>query len=100
LTGRVVNERGEPLLGVFAFANRGEGSLTVPDYISAWTGTDGRFTLFLPNGAYFIGAAATFTPQQGYKAASPATVDQNLESFIIVLEGIYNKVDADSSESD
>lgn len=100
LSGLVVNEKGEALAGVFAFANRNSQAVTVPEYISAWTGADGRFTLYLPNGAYFLGASATFTPQQRYQAAAPATIETDKDSFTLVLEGVYNKVNADSSESD
>lgn len=100
LTGRVINERGEPLLGVFAFANRQGGPLTIPDYISSWTGSDGRFTLFLPNGAYFLGASAAFTTQQTYQGVSSAMVGTVMENITLVLEGIYNKVDTDSGDSD
>ena len=91
VSGRVVNEKGEALEGVFAFANRHKSSLTVPDFFSAWTESDGAFVIYLPTGKYNLGAAASFNPKQRYKAEQEISVSAALENLKIVLAGPINK---------
>jgi hypothetical protein len=42
----------------------------MPDYFSAWTGKDGRFTIYLPNGRFYLGVARDFAPEQTYAATT------------------------------
>ena len=86
VTGRVVNEKGEPIADVFAYANRHQSPLSVPDYFSAWTKLDGSFTIYLPKGKYNLGAAAVLSPGQRYKAVNEIVVDANLSSLELVID--------------
>jgi hypothetical protein len=52
ISGRVVNASGEPVKKVFVFANRNNRAVLMPRYFSAWTGKDGNFTIYLPEGDY------------------------------------------------
>jgi hypothetical protein len=61
LKGRVIDNRGTPVAQAFVFANRSKEIGELPDYLSAWTGDDGRYELYLPPGAlYFAGASHEF----------------------------------------
>ncbi len=56
--------------------------LYLPDFISAWTGTDGRFTLHLPLGNYFWVAIREFpTPKVLNIVGKPAA--ENLEIRLV-----------------
>jgi len=70
ITGRIVDENDEPVEGAFVFANRYKQPLTMPNYFSAWTGKDGRFTIYLPNGSFYLGVARDFAPGQTYAATT------------------------------
>lgn len=62
LKGRVTDAQGAPVTQAFVFANRLKELGEFPDFISAWTGADGRYELFLPSDAinYYLGASQRF----------------------------------------
>ncbi len=61
--GRVLDKDGNPLANAYVFANRTKEIEYVPEFISASTGMEGFFTLYLPSGGkFFIGAARQFPP--------------------------------------
>ncbi len=63
LKGRILDEKGNPIKGAYAFANRiGKASPEIPDYLSSWVDEEGQFALFLPSGKYFLGSATAFPP--------------------------------------
>ena len=68
LKGRVIDTHGAPVTGVFVFASITKEFNEFPDFISAWTGEDGRYELFLPQaGKYLVGVSRHFPlkPQAG-----------------------------------
>ena len=70
ISGTILDENDEPVANAFVFANRYKQPLTMPNYFSAWTGKDGRFTIYLPNGRYYLGVARDFAPEQTYAATT------------------------------
>ena len=61
LRGRMVDQDGKAVGGVYAFAYLDSRMVGKPVYISAATGDDGRFELRLGDGGtYYIGARSTF----------------------------------------
>jgi hypothetical protein len=86
VTGKVINAKGEAMVGVFAYANRNQSPLSMPDYFSAWTESDGKYILYLPKGKYSIGAAAVMSHKKRYKATQEITVDNELNGVDIVLK--------------
>jgi hypothetical protein len=60
-SGRVVDQDGKPVSGVYAFAYLDSRMVGKPSYISAPSGADGRFELRLGDGgSYYIGARSTY----------------------------------------
>lgn len=64
LSGRIVDESGEPVAGAIALAYRTPDHRRMPDYTAAATGEDGRFVLYLPLGGRYCLAARTKTRGQ------------------------------------
>lgn len=62
VSGRVVDEQGRPIAMAYAMAGRSVNLNEVPEYISGWTDEQGRYTLFVPGGEFYVGAAAAFPP--------------------------------------
>ncbi len=62
LEGRVLDRKGAPLKNIYIIANRKKEISKMPDYLSAWTDEEGRYSLYLPAGTYFTGYAAEFPP--------------------------------------
>ena len=61
LKGRVVDAQGAPVALAAVFANRSNEFSELPDYISAWTGDDGAYEVYLPaGGTYYIGVSRQF----------------------------------------
>jgi hypothetical protein len=64
VSGRVVDGSGAPVTKAYVLAHRGKEVERLPDYVSAWTDNAGRYTLYLPPGDYFLGAATAFPPRR------------------------------------
>lgn len=61
IRGRAVDQEGNPLSGIYVYAYSDSRMIGKPSYISAPTGEDGNFQLFLSSGgSYYIGARSTF----------------------------------------
>ncbi len=86
ITGRIVNGKGETVAGAFAFANRHDQPVTMPSYFSAWSDKQGDFTIFLPDGSYYLGAMKIFAPNLTYIADTAMTVDSDAENIEIILK--------------
>jgi len=75
VSGLITDREGRPVDNAYAFARTGELQATLPEYLSAWTGADGRFTLLLPPGTYFWGATREFPTPVVPKLAGAAAAD-------------------------
>lgn len=98
VTGKIVNEKGEALADVFAYANKHQSPLSVPDFFSAWTGPDGLFAIYLPTGKYNLGAATSLSTDQRYKADTEIMVENDLADLEIVLRGVRDSEGTVKSE--
>jgi hypothetical protein len=85
ITGRIIDENGTPVRSVYALANRNQELVGIPDYLSAWVDREGRYTLYVPGGKYFIGGAQIFPPGNNYFIYSETTIDADTSDLDIVL---------------
>jgi len=61
LSGRVLDSEGKPVANAYVFASATRETGPMPDYISAWTGGDGRYALIVPAASrYYVGSATRF----------------------------------------
>ena len=86
VTGRIVDADGEAVPKAFVFANRHKQPVTMPYYFSAWTDDTGQFTIFLPDGRYYLGAETSFTDDRSYVADKEVKIEKDIDGFEIVLE--------------
>jgi len=82
--GTLMNEDGTPLENGYAFANRTEEGKRIPDYVSAWTGSDGKYVLYLPPGEYYFGEARIFPPEKGKGPFHKVKVDSDTKNINII----------------
>lgn len=76
LKGLVVDAQGAPVARTFVFANRLKEFSELPDFISAWTGEDGRYEVYLPPGStYYIGVSRQFPLKDQKEFISSIPVD-------------------------
>ena len=66
VSGRLVDEKGQPVAMAYAMANKMQQFGTLPEYISTWTDEQGEYTIYLEPGRYYLGAAIGFPPKHGY----------------------------------
>jgi hypothetical protein len=57
-----VSSPGKRIQSVYVYARKEAISASLPEYFSGWAGTDGRYSLKLPPGRYFLGVATEFPP--------------------------------------
>jgi len=83
--GILMTRDGKPQENAYAFANRHEGMKRIPDYVSAWTDSSGRYALFLPPGTYYFGMASEFPPGAEQEHYMKVTVDSDKKNIIILI---------------
>ena len=84
ITGRILDEKGSPITGAYAIANRNKEITGVPDFLSAWVDHEGRFTMYVPRGSYFIGSAVSFPPGQDYSVDQESSIDADRTEVDII----------------
>ena len=91
ITGRILDEKGDPLTNAYAIAHKKIDIPRVPDYLSAWVGKDGTYTLYVPEGTYYIGGAETFPPGKDYFLNEKISFDTDTLSLDIVKKTHENR---------
>lgn len=86
-TGRLVDEKGQPLAGAFVLAYSDRDFHRVPDHTSLAVGGDGVFTLYLPDSGLFCLAARTRTRGQPLEGEPYGLLGQGEEGCRQVQEG-------------
>ncbi len=60
--GVVVDTGGKPAAMAYVMADKNASFKDLPAYLSAWTGSGGRFVLYVPKGVYYLGASRSYPP--------------------------------------
>jgi len=69
-----VTASGKSIASIYIYARSGRLAATLPEYFSAWTGADGRYSLKLPPGHYFLGMATEFPPPENAAELKEVTI--------------------------
>jgi hypothetical protein len=76
LKGRVLDTRGAPVAQAYVIAHRSKEFGELPDFISAWTGDDGAYEVYLPPGAtYYVSASRQFPPVLSETTLKPVVIE-------------------------
>lgn len=63
LSGRILDQDGNPVAHAYAFAHGSKEIEYIPAYLSTWTDESGNYALYLPSkGSFFVGSARQFPP--------------------------------------
>ncbi len=84
ISGKIVGSDGSPLRRAYVFANAKEKEPGIPDYVSSWADEEGRFTLYVPKGRYYVGSALEFPPGRDYLIYKEMTLDTDKAGIVIV----------------
>lgn len=63
----VVTTTGNDIASIYVYARTARIAVTLPEYYSGWITAEGKFSLKLPPGQYFLGTATDF-PMPGHSA--------------------------------
>jgi uncharacterized GH25 family protein len=91
VSGRIINDKGGPVLKAYAIAHRSRSIDGIPDHVSAWVDDQGRYTLSLPPGKYFVGSAAAFPPGESYFIQGEMSVDGDSAGVDIIMKTTNRK---------
>lgn len=87
ISGRVIDAQGEPVAQTFVFANVSEEFHELPGYISAWTANDGKYELYLPQGAtYYVGVSRQLPLAKSVLIARPITVESGKIGVATIID--------------
>jgi len=84
ITGRLLDSSGAPVAGVYALADPAPNG-ELPLYLSTWTEADGVYTLYLPKGKIFLGAARVFPPVNAYHLEREVEFDADVVGEDLVV---------------
>ncbi len=91
--GKVLDRNGIPVKDIYVFANPGMKMTAIPEYMSAWTGAQGLYSLYLPAGRYYIGYASEFPPTDQNRILKELNVPIDQEDFNIITDFIQKPAD-------
>jgi hypothetical protein len=65
IQGRILDAHEKPLAMAYVIADsRSMPGTEIPRFLSAWTGIDGQYTLYLPAGGFYLGVSSVMPPLQ------------------------------------
>jgi hypothetical protein len=59
----------------------------IPRFLSAWTGIDGQYTLYLPAGAFYLGTSTIMPPPAEEELSRFVEVAGDMQGLDLVLRG-------------
>ncbi len=83
ISGQIVTADGKPVAEQYVVALRKKKTSRLPDFISGWTDLDGRYSLHVPKGRYWIAAAQQFPAQLTANKMKLIMVKSNVVEFDI-----------------
>lgn len=92
LSGRILDQSGLPVAAAAVCAWREPVTERLPDLVSAWTETEGEYTLYLLPGRYSVSAATSFPPPAADLHLVPLTVAEGQKTVALNLLLINSKV--------
>jgi hypothetical protein len=76
LKGRVLDATGAPVAQAYVHVSGTREFSEFPEYLSAWTGEDGEYEVYLPaTGTYFVGASRRFPLPEAGRGLVPLVVE-------------------------
>ena len=86
IQGRILDAHEKPLAMAYVIADsRSTPATEFPLYISAWTGIDGKYTLYLPAGAFYLGTSTIMPPSPEEKLSRFVEVAGDMQGVDLVL---------------
>lgn len=85
VSGRIIDKQGNPVSMAYVAADKNRENREIPAYISSWTDDLGQYSIYLPRGSFFLGAARVFPPAGNSLPAREIFFENNVSDLDIVL---------------
>ena len=86
IQGRILDAHEKPVAMAYVLAdNRSMPGTEIPRFLSAWTGIDGQYTLYLPAGAFYLGTSTIMPPPAEEELSRFVEVAGDLQGLDLVL---------------
>lgn len=90
VSGRIINQDKKPVSMAYVMADKRPRVAQLPQYFSAWTDTNGLFTMYLPNGTFYLGAATGFPLENDYLLKNEILLEKDISGLEIYIEDKKN----------
>ena len=88
IQGRILDAHEKPLAMAYVIADsRSMPGTEIPRFLSAWTGIDGQYTLYLPAGAFYLGTSTIMPPPAEEELSHFIEVTGDMQGVDLVLRG-------------
>jgi hypothetical protein len=88
IQGRILDAHEKPLAMAYVIADsRSMPGSEIPRFLSAWTGIDGQYTLYLPAGAFYLGTSTIMPPPAEEELSRFIEVAGDMQGLDLVLRG-------------
>jgi hypothetical protein len=86
IQGRIIDTEEKPVAMAYVNADRSSQPATeIPQYLSAWTDIEGKYTIFLPAGEFYLGAATLMPPSPEEELLHFIEVSGDMQGVDLVL---------------
>jgi hypothetical protein len=86
IQGRIIDTEEKPVAMAYVNADRSSQPATeIPQYLSAWTDIEGKYTIFLPAGEFYLGAATLMPPSPEEELSHFIEVAGDMQGVDLVL---------------
>jgi len=88
IQGRILDAHEKPLAMAYVIADsRSTPGAEIPQYLSAWTGSDGKYTLYLPAGKFYLGVSTVMPPLPKEEFQQSVEVAGDIQGVDLVFRG-------------
>ena len=87
IQGRILDTDEKPVAMAYVLADiRSKPATEIPQYLSAWTDIEGKYTIFLPAGAFYLGPSTLMPPSPKEELLHFIEVAGDMQGVDLVLQ--------------
>ncbi|MDD2364839.1 MAG: carboxypeptidase regulatory-like domain-containing protein [Desulfuromonadaceae bacterium] len=87
LKGHILDAKGQPVANAYVYANRSKDFTEFPDFISSWSGDDGKYEIYLPaEKIYFMSVSRSFPLLNKEPAGKQLVIEQGKIDIAIDID--------------
>jgi len=85
IRGKILDTHEKPVAMAYVLADSRRAPAGIPQYLSAWTEIEGKYTLYLPAGKYYLGVSTVMPPALKEELSHAIEVKGDMQGVDLVL---------------